>query len=233
MKKMSDKSIGLVVTSPPYNINNTSGGGLRGTQGCGKWASNKLGIGYEDDTDDLPHDEYISWQKQCLREMYRLIADNGAIFYNHKWRVQNGILQDRQDIVGDFPVRQVIIWQRSGGINFNDGYFVPTYEVIYLIAKPDFKLASKACSMGDVWKFPQELKNEHPAPFPIQLPARCIHSTNAKLILDPFAGSGTTGVAAEQCGRDSILIEKKAKYCELIKRRMAGIEQSLFKEATI
>jgi len=81
--------------------------------------------------------------------MLRLIKPDGAIFYNHQWRVQAGLLQDRQDIVSDFPVRQVIIWRRKGDINFNPGYFLPTYEVIYLIAKPDFKLAPNANRHGD------------------------------------------------------------------------------------
>ena len=66
--------------------------------------------------------------------MMRVLKPTGAIFYNHKWRIQKGLLQDRADIVNDFPVRQIIIWQRAGGINFNPGYFLPTYEVIYLIA---------------------------------------------------------------------------------------------------
>src|SRR5260364_404403 len=76
--------------------------------------------------------EYVAWQRACLIEMLRLLPEHGAIFYNHKWRVQDGLLQDRHDIVGQFPVRQIIIWRRKGGINFNAGYFLPTYEVIYL-----------------------------------------------------------------------------------------------------
>jgi hypothetical protein len=75
-------------------------------------------------------------------------------------------LQDRQDIVGGFPVRQIIIWKRKGGHNFNSGYFLPTFEVIYLIAKKDFHLSPKANGAGDVWEFAQEQNNNHPAPFP-------------------------------------------------------------------
>lgn len=70
--------------------------------------------------------------------MMRLLKDDGAIFYNHKWRVQNGLIQDRREIVADFPVRQIIIWRRKGGINFNAGYFLPTYEVIYPYCKKRF-----------------------------------------------------------------------------------------------
>ncbi len=67
----------------------------------------------------MPHDEYVAWQRACLSECMRVIKDDGAIFYNHKWRVQAGLLQDRSDIVAGFPVRQIIIWKRKGGINFN------------------------------------------------------------------------------------------------------------------
>jgi modification methylase len=119
----------------------------------------------------MPHEKYVQWQRYCLTEMMRVLKEDGAIFYNHKWRVQGGLLQDRNDIVDGFPVRQIIIWQRKGGINFNPGYFLPTYEVIYLIAKPDFRLAPKANAHGDIWEFAQEMNNPHPAPFPVHLKA--------------------------------------------------------------
>ena len=86
------------------------------------------------------------------------------------------------------PVRQIIIWKRKGGINFNAGYFLPTYEVIYLIAKPKFRLEKKANGLGDVWDFTQESNNPHPAAFPVSLIERIIGATNAQLILDPFMG---------------------------------------------
>ncbi|MGC9129065.1 MAG: DNA-methyltransferase, partial [Acidithiobacillus sp.] len=170
--------------------------------------------------DCLPHDVYVQWQRDCLSEMLRVIKDDGAIFYNHKWRVQGGLLQDRNDIVHGFPVRQIIIWKRKGGINFNPGYFLPTYEVIYMIAKPKFRLAEKANSYGDVWEFSQEFKNPHPAPFPVDLIERIISSTNASIVLDPFMGSGTTAVAARNKGRDYIGIDISPEYCELAKRRL-------------
>ena len=71
--------------------------------------------------------------------------------------------------MGPFPVRQIVIWQRAGGINFNPGYFLPTYEVLYLIAKPKFTLAPKANAYGDVWQIPQDTQNPHPAAFPLEL----------------------------------------------------------------
>lgn len=221
MKKLPDKSIDLIITSPPYNLKNSTGNGMKDGRG-GKWENAALVNGYETYNDNMPYDKYIQWQRDCLLEMMRLIPENGAIFYNHKWRVQAGLIQDRREIIEGFPVRQIIIWRRKGGINFNAGYFLPTYEVIYLIAKPKFKLAPKANAHGDVWEFMQEQKNGHPAPFPVPLIERIISSTTAKVVLDPFMGSGTTAVAAKNLQRQFIGIELSQKYCELANRRLAG-----------
>ncbi len=219
LNKIPAGSIDLIVTSPPYNLRNSTGNGMKDGRG-GKWKNAALIKGYDTTADNMPHDIYVEWQKQCLKAMMRLLPENGAIFYNHKWRVQDGLLQDRQDIVSGFPVRQIIIWQRAGGINFNPGYFLPTYEVIYLICKPEFKLAPKANAVGDVWDIPQESNNPHPAPFPVELAQRCIQSTDAKVVLDPFMGSGSTAIAAEACGRDWIGIDISKEYCKMTKERV-------------
>jgi site-specific DNA-methyltransferase (adenine-specific) len=219
MQRLPDASVDLVVTSPPYNLKNSTGNGMKDGRG-GKWANAALQQGYATYDDSMPHDDYVKWQRECITQMMRVLKDTGAIFYNHKWRVQDGLLQDRQDIVNGFPVRQIIIWRRKGGINFNKGYFLPTYEVIYLIAKKNFILAPKANAVGDVWEFNQEMKNPHPAPFPVQLVERIIGATTADIILDPFMGSGTTAVAAKKLGRKYIGIEISPEYCELARDRI-------------
>lgn len=220
MRKMPDKCIDLVVTSPPYNLKNSTGNGMKENTKSGKWAGNALQNGYSHYNDNIPNDEYAEWQYNCLSEMYRLLKDDGAIFYNHKWRVQDGLIQDRKDIIRDLPVRQIIIWRRKGGINFNPGYFLPTYEVIYLIPKRDFKLVPKANAFGDVWEFTQEMKNEHPAPFPVALIDRIISSTNASIVLDPFMGSGTTAIVALGLNRHYVGIELSPIYCEMSEKRI-------------
>ncbi len=221
LKKLPAASVDLVVTSPPYNLRNSTGNGMKDGRG-GKWSRAQLLDGYETHEDAMPHAEYVAWQRAVLAECMRLLRDNGAIFYNHKWRVQAGLLQDRADIVAGLPVRQVLIWRRKGGINFNRGYFLPTYEVIYLIAKPDFTLAPKANAHGDVWEFAQESNNGHPAPFPLALIDRIISSTPAKIVLDPFMGSGTTALAAAMLGRQFVGIDVSRKYCAMARRRLAA-----------
>src|SRR6266702_362201 len=96
LRKLPDECIDLVVTSPPYNLRR-SVSPLRGSR---IWRNPALAQGYDGHSDNLPHKEYVAWQRAVLSELLRLIPDNGAIFYNHKWRVQRGRLQERHDIVG-------------------------------------------------------------------------------------------------------------------------------------
>lgn len=227
MNRLEPNTIDLIVTSPPYNLKNSTGNGMSVNTKTGKWAGNALQNGYSHYDDCMPIEQYAQWQYDSLKAMYRLLKNDGAIFYNHKWRVQDGLIQDRSDIIRDLPVRQIIIWRRKGGINFNPGYFLPTYEVIYMICKPDFKLAKKANAYGDVWEFTQEMNNEHPAPFPLALIDRIISSTTAKIILDPFMGSGTTALAAIKNRRQYIGVELSPDYCRKARQRIATFVANL------
>lgn len=221
LASIPDEAIDLVITSPPYNLLNSTGNGMKDGRG-GKWSNASLMKGYKGHSDCMPYDQYVEWQRSCLSHMLRILNNEGAIFYNHKWRVQGGLLQDRHEIVQGYPVRQVIIWRRKGGLNFNRGYFLPTYEVIYLIAKPKFRLLPRANAVGDVWEFTQEMKNEHPAAFPVALIDRIISSTNAKLVLDPFMGSGTTAIAAIMNNREYIGIDISEEYCKMAENRISS-----------
>ena len=233
MGRMPSASVNLVVTSPPYNLLNSSGNGMKNGNG-GKWSRATLMLqqGYADHGDCMPHDDYVEWQRECIREMLRVLTPDGAIFYNHKWRVQRGLLQDRADIMDGFPVRQIIIWQRSGGFNHNPGYFLPTYEVIYLIANPEFRLAPKAGGVGDVWQIRQDRGNPHPTSFPVALARRAIAATTAEVVLDPFIGSGTTAVAALLEGRQYIGNDLSDEYCSLARERIAAVAAELARSDT-
>lgn len=220
MRQMPDQSIDLVVTSPPYNLN------IRKTFGNtknwkGKFNNSKLqSTGYDKHNDAMPEDQYIAWQKNVLKECFRLIKNTGAIFYNHKWRVQNKLYQQRLEIIEGLPLRQIIIWKKPGGLNFNEGYFLPTYEVIYLIAKPDFKLPPKINALGDVWEITPEKGSWHPAPFPLELASRCVRACTGDIILDPFVGSGTVPVAAIKHNKKYIGIDLSEEYATKAQERI-------------
>lgn len=92
-----------------------------------------------------------------------------------------------------------------------------------LFAKPEFSLVDHSASgTGDVWRLGREHgKTGHPAPFPLSLPMRVLLTTGSKTVLDPFAGSGTTLLAAKDLGRNAIGIEIEERYCEIAAKRCA------------
>ncbi len=219
MRQLPSESVDLVVTSPPYNLLNSTSKS-RGKSGA-TWRNSKImKHGYAEWNDNMPHEDYVKWQRENLSEMMRLITHEGAIFYNHKWRVQGGLMQDRTDILEGFPVRQIVIWDRMGGFNNNVTYFIPMYEVIYLICKPRFRLAKYGQHLGNIWRIRPDGQNPHPAPFPYEIPSRIIEATNAQVVLDPFMGSGTTALAATAHKRDYIGIELSQTYIDMAEDRL-------------
>ncbi|MCC5613237.1 site-specific DNA-methyltransferase, partial [Nostoc sp. CHAB 5834] len=112
-------------------------------------------------------------------------------------------------------------------------FFTPSHEWIMIFAKPGFKLKRKLGALGpDVWTIPPARNNDHPAPFPVELPLRAIQSCNAKVILDPFSGSGTTGVAAVRSGREYIGIELSAEYNAQAEARIAEEIEAMSRSAS-
>ena len=123
-------------------------------------------------------------------------------------------------------MRQVNIWHRSGGINFNPGYFLPNYEVIYLIAKKDFTHVPKANALGSVWRISQKTGNQHPASFPPDLVRNCLTAVDKGPVPDPFIGSGSTAAVAEERGLDWVGIDVSANYPEMAATRIAAARRS-------
>lgn len=208
MGQMKTGSVDLIVTSPPYNLGLRRRRGMRNTL----WPSAKLAEGYGSYGDDLPHDEYVSWLSKVMKEGWRLLSDEGAIFMNHKPRIQGGQLWTPLDLDLDLPLRQIVIWDRGSGFNFSQSFYTPSHEWVVIYAKRDFRF-KRGNAMRDVWCIPPERNNDHPAPFPVEVPLRAIQNTTAKVILDPFMGSGTTGIAAKRSGRKFVGIELDPSYC--------------------
>lgn len=75
MKDIPDDSIDIIITSPPYNI--------------GKMHSNRLQFGTYDGN-DMKEEDYQQWQLDILKEYFRILKDDGSLFYNHKVRIKKG-----------------------------------------------------------------------------------------------------------------------------------------------
>lgn len=229
----------LIFTSPPYNLAGQPWPHLGNwkpgdsVEGKSKWRNGSDGVGgiaYEGHEDGMPWPAYVAWQHKTLAACWDALTETGAIFYNHKPRVIGAKLWLPLELNPGLPLRQVVIWKRAGGMNFNATAYLPTHEWIMVFAKPGWRLTSQAASgLGDVWEVAQDARNDHPAPFPLGLPGRAIKTTGPCLVLDPFCGSGTTLRAAKDAGVRSIGIEKSERYCEMAAERLA--QCSLFGDA--
>ncbi len=237
LEALPPASIPLFLFSPPYNLGNSSGGGIQAYRaghyrkdapmgsrgGRSAWKGAQIANGYSDHDDAIPPAEYKAWQQHILAECWRALSDDGAIYYVHKPRIQNGICQTPLDFnPGHLLLRQIVIWAKAGGFNWNPMYYCPTHEWIVIWAKPQFRLVDRGVAAGgDVWSIAQQSNTWHPAPFPLVLAERVIATTMPTLVCDPFIGSGTTAKAAKRYGINWIGCEKSVAYAE---RAMREIE---------
>jgi len=194
MHKMPDGAFKTVITSPPYNVCRDAADTGRVAAPAAGSSYRALHPGYDGYDDAMPHADYVAWQTECLREMWRLIREDGAIYYNHRFRHRLGPMDDLRWIHDAVPVRQIIVWDRVKSFNTQTMYYSTSYENIYLICKPKWRRhVSHYTWHGDertprarvkdttrapatsVWRFgPEANVPEHPAAFPVELPRRCL-----------------------------------------------------------
>ena len=222
LKEIKDETINLVVTSPPYNKHSNK----RHIRKTDSWQNAK--IDYGSYIDDIPEQEYQEWQKKVIRELIRVLKKDGSIFYNHKPRIVNHRIIFPNEWLSEFNIRQMIIWNRKNSPTLEPIRFLPTTEYIYWITKeaktPKFN--REAMKYAEVWNITATPNPLHPAPFPEELVKRCILATtqNSDIVLDPFMGSGTTGVACQQLGRNFIGYEISPDYFKIAEKRIKEAE---------
>lgn len=228
LRSLPDRCIDIVVTSPPYNKQEGKNAGAL-----------VQAVVYDSFTDRMSETEYQLNQIAVLHELYRVLKDNGSVFYNHKNRFAQGeMISPLQFILQtDFTIRQEIVWDRMIAGNIRGWRFWQTDERIYWLQKRGVKqaeLPSDVASLGSVWRIhPEAGQNTgHPCAFPEELVKRCISVGQERglLVLDPYMGSGTTAVVAKRMGHDYIGFELSEGYIEIAKRRLAGEhpQQKLF-----
>jgi hypothetical protein len=94
-------------------------------------------------------------------------------------------------------------------------------EWLMILARPAFRLRDRGASgVKDIWPITPEVNTPHPAPFPLALAVRALETTKRGRVLDPYAGWGTTLVAAKLLGREAIGIELEERFCELAANRL-------------
>lgn len=220
LKEIGDNFVDLGITSPPYN---------KGERQKGWLVKN---VRYNIASDNIPEKIYQEQQITVLNEIYRVTKAGGSFFYNHKIRWTRGKMLHPMDWLSKthWTIRQEIIWDRMIAANIRGWRFWQIDERVYWLYKPigenkiGKELKSQHALLTSIWRFPPERKNGHPAPFPLLLPARIIYSIlggrKKGVVLDPYAGSGTTCLAAKLLGFNYIGIEISREYVKDAKKRL-------------
>ena len=208
---LEESSVDLIITSPPYNLGNNHHTG------------NKQHKAYND---NLPEAEYQEQQLQFLNECFKLLKETGSLIYNHKNRIRKGRQLSPYEWIfkSNFVVKQEIVWVNRSQ-NFDKMRFYPFTERLYwLTKKPETKLFN-AINHYDVfdwkeWK-PVGTKGNHTRAFPEKMVEDILKCfPNAEVVLDPYMGSGTTGVAAKNLNREFIGIELDKIYFDMASKRI-------------
>ncbi len=228
LSELPDQSIHLMVTSPPYNAS-------------------------KEYDQDLTLEEYLSLLYQVWQETFRVLVPGGRACINvanlgrKPYIPLHSFIIEQMLEIG-YLMRGEIIWDKAASASpstawgswqsasnpvlrdvheyilvFSKETFKrPKGERVNTIQKDDFLAWTKS-----IWQF-QAVKAKqigHPAPFPVELPHRCIQFLTYEndVVLDPFAGSGTTCVAAKQDGRHFVGYEINPDYCELARARLKDV----------
>lgn len=229
---LDKNSVDLFVTSPPYN----------------------LGIEYNSVTDDNDYEQYLNFTEKWLYNCF-LWGKNGArLCLNIPLDKNKGGIQS---VSSDFiQIAKKIGWKYHTTIVWNESnisrrtawgswlsasapYVIAPVELIVILYKNTWKKTYKGISdiskseflewTNGLWSFNGESKKRigHPAPFPRELPKRCIKlfSYINDMVCDPFNGSGTTMIEAFVNNRQFVGLEIDKEYCSLSINRINNIMQ--------
>jgi site-specific DNA-methyltransferase (adenine-specific) len=247
MPELSDGSVHLVVTSPPY------------------WQLKDYGtpgqIGFHDSYEDYVNNLNLVW-KECARVLHpgcRLCINIGDQFARSVYYGRYKVIPIRTEVtrfcesagldhMGSVIWRKVTTCNTTGGATVMGSFPYPRngilkidYEFILTFKKPgkpprvpdDVKRRARLSTQewneyfAGHWTFPGEKQRGHLAMFPEELPRRLIRmfTFECETVLDPFLGSGTTSLAALNLGRNSVGYEVNGDYLPIIRRKLGCISK--------
>lgn len=223
-----DSSVDLIVTSPPYNLD----------------------IGYNSHGDNMEYPKYLEFTKKWVEKCFELTKNDGRFCLNIPLDKNKGgqrsVCADITTIVKDvgWKYHSTIIWNEGNisrrtawgsWMSASAPYVIAPVEVILVLYKQSWKKTSGSRKnditkkefmewTNGIWTFSGASKKKvgHPAPFPVELPRRCIKlfSFVDDIILDPFLGSGTTLIASYLNNRRGIGVDIDKEYCDLAIKRL-------------
>mgnify|MGYP003420830029 CR=1 FL=1 len=209
--------VDAVVTDPPYGINTKSDGSGK----LNPWA-------------DLCNSAfwYAEWLKICrglLQGPHG--AGSGPLWAFLNWRSLVTFQKAACDT--NWPIESLLIWDKGWIGPGGSRGLRPSYEMVALFIAGDFSIANRGLADVQQWKVGSYKPNGHPAEKPIEGAEWIVSHSGDGTILDPFMGSGTTGVACAKLGRHFIGIEVDERWFDIACRRIddAYRQRDLFRDA--
>ena len=226
MNEVPDNSIHLMITSPPYNVS-------------------------KEYDEDLSLNEYLTLLRNSFKETFRVLVNGGRACINvanlgRKPYIPLSDYISQMMIELGYNMRGEIIWNKAGSASPSTAWgswqsaanpiLRDVHEYILIFSKGDYNREKKSKEntiskeqfmewTKSIWTMNAESARRigHPAPFPEELPYRLIqlYSFKNDIILDPFIGSGTTGVAALKSERKFVGYEVNNDYIKLAENRLA------------
>jgi len=225
MDELPDSSIHLAVTSPPYNV--------------GKTYDQNLTLG-----------EYRQLLKTVFTEVFRVLVMGGRVCVNVANLGRKPYIPLHSIIINDmldigFLMRGEVIWNKASSAGASTAWgswqsatnptLRDTHEYILIFSKGSFSRVAngKQSTISkqefltytkSIWEFPAESATRvgHPAPFPVELPYRCIqlYTFERDVVLDPFCGVGSTCIGAVKTGRHFVGYDNSPEYVDTALRRI-------------
>ena len=202
MKNIPDGSVDMVLTDPPY------------------------GMKYKRHIKNPKHkailnDNNLCWLPDALDEISRVLKPNGNIYIFCSWHNSNIF---KSEMETRFHIKNMLVWDKGGtGMGDLRTDYGGVYElVLFAVKKAGNQRALNGRRDSNILKFPRSGNKNHPTEKPLNLMQYLVsRSTDEnQTILDPFMGSGTTGVACKNLNRDFIGIELDKDYFEIAKERI-------------
>ncbi len=209
LRTLPDGSVDAVVTDPPYGINTKSDGNGK----LNPWA-------------DLCNSAF--WYREWIGECRRLLKPTGMLWSCLNWR--SLVTFQKAACDAGWPIESLLVWDKDWIGPGGPRGLRPSYELVALWAMPEFSIPDRGLYDIQTFKWSGHKPNGHPAEKPVPLfewLLNCQGQRDDCTVLDPFAGSGTTGVACIQTGRNFIGCEIDPGYAEIARRRCKEAEEAI------
>jgi len=221
MKRMKDSSVDLIVTDPPYGINYCSNNQTSTTHSRSTEARVDKSYFKKIKGDSLLPTKWIS-------QAYRVLKEGGACYIYCRWDKWGELLEAVKRV--GFKLKNMIVLKKSGrGMGDLKGQYAPQHELILFCTKGRHELVFPIKRITDVWDVKvlfSARKRFHPNQKHESMIQPIIENSSYKgdIVLDPFFGSGTTGVVCKRLDRKFIGIEVDREYWKIAVKRVLGKE---------